>query len=191
MLLITIILVACSSGNTTPSPENSELDEADEFAEEMLEALVDHDIAKLYENMTDEAIENKSTPMVGITEFIELTENEILQERAADKNRYNDITEDQDYFFGAYDGFYEDKLRVLYLAKLYNPYVNDVYNIFTDREGDRVLYRFEIVLEDDEWKLDGVTGWKKSTVKDHTSDYMELIYSEDDHVRVLHDGEDR
>lgn len=191
MLLITIILVACSSGNTTPSPDNSELDEADEFAKEMLESMVDHDIANLYENMTDEAIENKSTPMVGITEFIELTEEEIIQEEIWDEGNFDKYTNDGDYFFGAYDEFFDDSNRILYLAKIYNPSADSSYSIYSDKDGDRVLYRFEIVLEDDEWKLDGVTGWKKSTVKDHTSEYMELIYSEDDHVRILHDGEDR
>lgn len=186
-LVASIILIsACASASTNKSPAP----EADKVALKALEAIVDYDVATLQEMMTDDALENAKKPMVGISVFRNNTKEEIASKESSDKGDFEKYTKDGDYIFGAYYGFLEGQDRVLYLADMYNPGVNSFYSIYTSKNEDRVQYRFELVKEGDEWKLDGVRGWKKSTVKDKTDKYINYIFSESEDAKILHRGGD-
>ncbi|WP_243292832.1 hypothetical protein [Bacillus sp. FJAT-47783] len=189
MASIVLVLSACISEEKeevkSPAPE------ADKVAEKALEAIVDYDIATLYSMMTEGAIEYAKTPMVGIQAFIDNSEEEILSEGpSSHKGDFEKYTDDGDYIFGAYYGFLEEQGRILYLADMYNPGINDFYSIYTKKNGDRVQYRFELVKEGGGWKIDGLRGWKKQTVKDKTDKYVDYIFSEAEDTVVFHRGGD-
>lgn len=183
-LVASIILIsACASTSTNKSPAP----EADKVALKALEAIVDYDVATLQEIMTDNALDNAKKTMTGIPAFRDYSEEKIKNIEPYDKGDFERYTSDGDYFFGAYYGFLEGEERVLYIAEMYNITANTLH---TEKKGDRKQYRFELVKENGEWKLDTVRGWKKSTVKDKSDKYINCIFSGSEDTKIFHRGGD-